>query len=64
MCLCRDLQLGFAQQLDDMIAEAEEVATELYGETQSPQDMQVQYRTPHSRDLHEDIELHEDIYAS
>lgn len=35
------LQLGFAQQLDDMISEAEQVATELYGETQSPQDMQV-----------------------
>lgn len=34
-------QLGFAQQLDDMISEAEQVATELYGETQSPQDMQV-----------------------
>eukprot|EP00752_Nemacystus_decipiens_P017738 g15905.t1 len=33
-------ELGFAQQLDDMIAEAEEVATDLYGETQSPQDLQ------------------------
>ncbi|CAN0139037.1 unnamed protein product [Pylaiella littoralis] len=33
-------ELGFAQQLDDMISEAEQVATELYGETQSPQDMQ------------------------
>lgn len=39
---CCRLQLGFAQQLDDMIAEAEQVATDLYGETQSPQDMQVQ----------------------
>ncbi|CBJ31091.1 conserved unknown protein [Ectocarpus siliculosus] len=33
-------ELGFAQQLDDMISEAEQVATELYGESQSPQDMQ------------------------
>eukprot|EP00903_Cladosiphon_okamuranus_P011527 g10854.t1 len=33
-------ELGFAQRLDDMISEAEEVATDLYGETQSPQDMQ------------------------
>lgn len=42
VCVFFSLQLGFAQQLDDMIAEAEQVATELYGETQSPQDMQVQ----------------------
>lgn len=34
------LQVGFAEKLDGIISEAEQVATELYGESQSPQDQQ------------------------
>lgn len=35
-----EAELGFADKLDDIISEAEQVATELYGETQTPQDQQ------------------------
>lgn len=33
--------MGFAEKLDDIISEAEEVATDMYGESQTPQDQQV-----------------------
>eukprot|EP00904_Undaria_pinnatifida_P013549 jgi/Undpi1/9324/HiC_scaffold_26.g11782.m1 len=35
-----EAEVGFADKLDDIISEAEQVATELYGETQTPQDQQ------------------------
>ncbi|CAM9422076.1 unnamed protein product, partial [Choristocarpus tenellus] len=33
-------EVGFADQIDEIIMEAEQVATELYGQSQTPQDQQ------------------------